>query len=342
LKLGQALQETGDVDAAEALFQALLAESPAAPQPHFGLGRVEASRGRLEAAAERYREATQLFEAYGAAHYALALVYRDLDRSDDARRQLELYRQHLMGAPLLEDPVMERVRGLVEGPRQLLAEGVRLGEAGDVEGAIREHEKALALDPGFAQAHINLVSLCGSVGRWSDAERHYRAAVELAPGRAEPHYDYGVALVQQGRAAEAVAAFQKALEINPYHPEAHNNLGSLVLPDGRLEEAAEHFRAALENNPGYRMARFNLARVLGAQGRLDEAIGELHKIVTPQDAETPRYLFSLGAAYLRAGQRAKGAEYARQALELARELGQTDLAALIERDLRRLGPAEQP
>jgi tetratricopeptide (TPR) repeat protein len=236
---------------------------------------------------------------------------------------------------------MERVRQLVEGPRQRLAEGVRLGEAGDVEGAIREHERALELDPQLHQAHVNLILLYGGIGRWSDAERHYRAAVELAPGRGEPHYDYGVALARQGRLPEAVIAFQKALDVNPYHPGAHNNLGSLLLPEGRLDEAAGHFRAALENDPGHRAARFNLARVLGAQGRLGEAIEELHKIVTPEDEETPRYLFALGAAYVRAGEREKGAAYAREALQMARELGQAELAAIIERDLRRLEPSAE-
>jgi tetratricopeptide (TPR) repeat protein len=341
LKLAQALLAAGDLAAAELLFRELLAERPRAPQPHFGLGRVEAARDRLEAAAERYLEATRLFEAYGAAHYALALAYRDLERPEDARRHLGLYQEHLLDTPPLEDAVMERVRQLVEGPRQRLAEGVRLGEAGDVEGAIREHERALALDPQLHQAHVNLISLYGGLGRWSDAERHYRAAVELAPGRGEPHYDYGVALARQGRLPEAVIAFQKALDVNPYHPGAHNNLGSLLLPEGRLDEAAGHFRAALENDPGHRAARFNLARVLGAQGRLGEAIEELHKIVTPEDEETPRYLFALGAAYVRAGEREKGAAYAREALQMARELGQAELAAIIERDLRRLEPSAE-
>jgi len=342
LKLAESLLETGDADAAEGLYRELLAEKPDAPQPHYGLGRVEASRDRLEVAAERYREATELFEAYGAAHYALALVYRDLDRADDARQQLALYQQHLLGTPPLEDPVMERVWQLAEGPHELLAEGVRLGEAGDTAGAIRLHEQALEQDPTLHQAHVNLISLYGALGRWSDVERHYRAAVEQANGRDEPHYDYGVALVQQGRIDEAKLAFEKALVANPYHSAAHNNLGTLLLPEGRLDEAAAHFRAALENDPGYRVARFNLARVLGAQGRLGEAIEELQKILTPEDAETPRYLFALSAAYVRSGEREKGVGYAREALQKARELGQSELARIIERDLGRLGfPSEQ-
>jgi tetratricopeptide (TPR) repeat protein len=278
LALARTLLELGETAEAEARFRQLAEAKPAAPQPRLGLGRAAADAGRLEAAAASYLEATRLFEAYGAAHYALALAYRDLERPDDARRHLALYQQHLMSAPPLEDPVMEGVRDIAAGgPRRMVAEGVRLAEAGDLEQAVREHERALELDPDLHQAHVNLISHCARLGRWSEAEKHYRAAVALAPGRGAPHYDWGVALLAQRRTEEAVAAFREALEDNPHHAEAHNNLGTLVLPDGHLEEAAQHFRAALESAPGYRLARFNLARVLGAQGRFDEAVSELRR-----------------------------------------------------------------
>jgi tetratricopeptide (TPR) repeat protein len=291
---------------------------------------------------EHYLEATRLFEAFGAAQYALALAYRDLGREEDSRKHFALYETHWLGAPPLDDPVMERVWQLKEGALQLLAEGIRLGKAGDIPAAIREHEQALEKDPRLAQAHANLISLYGRLGQWDKVEEHYRAAVAQSPGLADVHYDYGVALSQQDRRAEAADAFRKALEINPYHARAQGNLGSLLLSMGQMQEAASHLRASLENDPGNRLARFNLSRVLVAQGRLAEAIEELHKIVTPEDEETPRYLYALGAAYVRAGNREKGLTYAREAKRKAEALGQSELAASIEKDVRRLSPDPRP
>ncbi len=338
LKLAEALLATGDAASSATLFQAILADEPRSPQARYGLGRVEAARGRTAAAAEHYLEATRLFEDFGAAQYALALAYRDLGREEEARSRLALYQKHLLGAPPLEDPVLEGVHRLKEGAREHLAEGVRLGKAGDVAGSIREHEKALADDPKLAQAHATLISLYGRLERWEEVEQHYRAALALSPGLAEVHYDYGVALAQRGRSAEAAEAFRKTLEINPYHARAHNNLGALLLEERRFEDAAAEFRAATANDPGFRLARFNLGRVLVAQGRLREAIGTFLEIVTPEDEETPRYLYALGAACVRAGDREKGVAYAQEARRKAEARGQAELVRSIDRDLRALAP----
>ena len=61
--------------------------------------------------------------------------------------------------------------------------------------------------------------------------------------------------------------------------------------------------------------------------------------LTPEDAETPRYLYALGAAYARTGDRANAMRTLRAARDLAATWKQTDLLARIERDLKTL---EQP
>ena len=283
-----------------------------------------------------------MYEAFGAAEYALALAYRDLGREEDARQHFALYQKHWLEAPPVEDPVLEQVRQLKGGALQHLAEGVRLGKTGDAQGSIREHEAALREDPKLVQARANLISLYARLQQWEKAEEHYRAAIALRPGLADVYYDYGVALSQQDRRREAALEFRKALEVNPYHSRAHGNLGALLLADGAADAAAGELEAALENDPGNRMAPFNLARVLGAQGRLDEAIVELQKILTPEDDETPRYLFALSAAYVRAGDREKGILYGQEAKRKAEAFGQSALAASIESDLRLLSPAPRP
>jgi tetratricopeptide (TPR) repeat protein len=336
LKLADVLLARGDLDASAALFEELLKEHPESPQAHHGAGRVEAARGRPAAAAERFRRATELFAGFGAGYYALGLAYRDLGRADDARSALQLYEAHRMEAPPLDDPVLGRVLRLKTGPLARLAEGVRLAKAGEVEGSISEHEAALAADPSLAQAHANLISLFGRLRRWDKAEEHYRAAIALSPGLAEAHYDYGVALVQQRRPREAAEAFARALAINPNYAAAHNNLGNMLEAEGHAGEAESHYRAAIANDPTYRLARFNLGRVLVAQQRPAEAIAELEKTIVPEDDETPRYLYALAAAWVRAGDRDKGLRFGKEAQQKAAALGQTELAATIARDLRSL------
>jgi tetratricopeptide (TPR) repeat protein len=342
VRLAEALLAAGELDGAAAQLRSLRDDRPSLPQVHYGLGRVEAARGGAAAAAGHYEEACRLFEPYGAAHYALALAYRDLGRDEDSRRHLQLYERHRLAAPPLEDPALERVLRLKTGAGAFLSEGVRLAGAGDLEGAVREHLKALERDGQLAQAHANLISLFGRLRRWNEAEEHYRAAIALAPGRAEAHYDYGVLLAEQGRRAEAAEAFRKALALSPRYAPAHNNLGLLLEAEGRIEDAAEHYRQAAAHQAGYRTARFNLGRALVALGRPREAAAEFRQILTPEDAETPRYLFALAAALVRAGELEEGLAYARQARDKAEALGQTALVASIERDIRALEGSRPP
>ena len=76
--------------------------------------------------------------------------------------------------------------------------------------------------------------------------------------------------------------------------------------------------------------------MLLALGRNEEAIAELAKLSQPQDSETPRYIFLLSAAHVRAGHKDDGIKWATEARRLALEYGQQDLAAIIERDLAKL------
>jgi tetratricopeptide (TPR) repeat protein len=52
---------------------------------------------------------------------------------------------------------------------------VVLSELQGPEAALACYERAIVLDPKFADAHYNLASLCESLGRPHDALRHYNA-----------------------------------------------------------------------------------------------------------------------------------------------------------------------
>ena len=106
-----------------------------------------------------------------------------------------------------------------------LARGLALEREGDLAGAVREHEAAIAADPELAQAHVNLISLYGRQQQWARADAAYREALRLGYRGADAHYNHGVALVLQGRDADAAVAFEQAVAANPQHAAAWNNLG---------------------------------------------------------------------------------------------------------------------
>ena len=336
VRLADALFEAGRFAESRKAFIFLAGDPATEPMGAFGLGRVAAVERRHEEAIMHFERALELFPQWGAAHYALAMSYRALGRRDDAVRALERHARYGTQWPALDDPLTGSVHALRDDARGLLQRGVALVARGDLDGAIAAHEAALAEDPAFTQARANLLSLYGQKKDWSKAEAHYRELVRRGEDLGDAHYDYGVVLGMQGKWAEAAAAYRKALELNPLHANAGNNLGEALERQGQLVDASEAYRRAATAQPSFRLARFNYARTLIAVGRTAEAIAELEKIVEPRDAQTPRYLFALAAAHVRAGQREVGMKLATEARELAVAHGQTELVASIDRDLARL------
>ena len=76
--------------------------------------------------------------------------------------------------------------------------------------------------------------------------------------------------------------------------------------------------------------------MLLALGRNEEAVAELSKLVEPRDAETPRYLFALSAAYVRTGIKDEGDQVGDRGQGAGASLRTVELAAIIERDLAKL------
>lgn len=343
LKLGEALIASGAALEARKLYEEAVRRYPESAQAWFGLGRAQAATEDQAAAVESLRRACDLFPQFGAAHYALALAYRRLKRPEEAKKELELYEKNKRDVPGAGDRLQFDLNDLYTNPSQLIEMGIDYAGQGDLERAAAEHERALEFDPRLLRAHINLISIYGRLGQSAKAEEHYRAAVAIDPSTVEGHYNFGVMLLQQGKSREAEEPFRKALQADPRHADAHNNLGDVLQRQGRLPEAVEEFQKALEARPDFPQAHFNLGRIRVNQNEYARGIQELLKALSPEDPDTaPAYLYAVGAAYARAGDRQNAAHYLRSAQEKARARQQTTLQERIARDLERLGATARP
>jgi tetratricopeptide (TPR) repeat protein len=342
LRLANCLLASADWDASGKLYSEIVEQYPDNADAYYGLGRVRSARRDLGGAREAYRKATELFPDFGAAHYALALTNRTLGKADQAEEQFRLYEKNKTGVPPTGDPLLGEVRALNHSATYQVQYGAELERQGKLEESAAAHEKALEIDPNLVQAHINLIELYGRLGQFEKAEEHYRASIRIDPGSAESYYNYGVLLLSAEKYSQAEEAFRKTIEINPFHAGAHNNLGYLLERLSNFPEAEAEYRKAIENKPGDRQAHFNLGRILVNQKKFQEGIQELKKTIEPEDENTPRYVYALGAAFARSGDRQNALRYIRQARDGAAARGQSTLLASIERDLRTLEAAGNP
>ena len=337
LKLAEVLLTLGRLDESERISQAIAKDAPQFAPAYYWLGRVAFAKGRLPESIANYRKACQIWPSFGTAHYALALVCQRSGETAEGREHMAAYQRYKAdGDPQPEDTLLEAVRSLDNTALAHLMKGVELENAGRIDDAIAEHEEAVKQDPKLAQAHANLIALYARAGRADQTESAYRATVALNPNLPQSHYDYGVFLVSQQRFREAESAFRKALETSPNYAEAHSNLGAMLEREGKSVEALQHYRAAIEDKPNFRAAHFQLGRLLLMKKKTSEAIAQLSQTLTPEDGDTPRFMYALGVAYAEAGDYASAARYLRDAGQRAAALRQDQLATQIGTALRKV------
>ena len=113
-------------------------------------------------------------------------------------------------------------------------------EAVSVDKALAAYRRAIALDPGHAEAHLNLGRLLHERGDLEGAESHYRQACAAQPDNALAAFNLGVALEDKGAARDAMATYHRALKLDPGMAAAHFNLGRLCEATGDKAGALQH------------------------------------------------------------------------------------------------------
>jgi tetratricopeptide (TPR) repeat protein len=214
-----------------------------------------------------------------------------------------------------------------------------LDKEGQVDEAIPHFEKALQIQPDYAEAYINLGNCLYRQGRMDEAIAHYQKAVEIKPDDVEAHSNLGGALLQKGKAGEAVAHLQKALQINPNFAGTRCNLGLSFFLLGRMGEAISQYQKALEIQPDYAEAQKSLAWILAtcpqAALRNSEKAVELARQANVQTGgENPIMLHTLAAALAEAGQFSEAVETAQHALRLTEAQSNAKLAGQLQVELK--------
>jgi len=93
--------------------------------------------------------------------------------------------------------------------------GVAYWTQGKLEQAIAQYQKAIQIDPNFAQAHYNLGNVYKNQGQLEQAIVEYQKVIQIDPNLAYAHYDLGVVYVKQGQLDQAIAEYQKTIQIDP-------------------------------------------------------------------------------------------------------------------------------
>ncbi|NJD25507.1 MAG: tetratricopeptide repeat protein [Betaproteobacteria bacterium] len=134
-------------------------------------------------------------------------------------------------------------------PEANTALGTLLALRGDLGGAEAAYRRAIALDPTYIEAAINLADLFRAQARDADAERTLRAALERSPSAAPMHHVLGLSLVRQQRRQEALAELGRAARLAPADARFTYVYGVALYDTGKRAEALRVLNAALARSP---------------------------------------------------------------------------------------------
>ncbi len=188
------------------------------------------------------------------------------------------------------------------------AYGELLDEAGRLDGARRQFQRAIELQPNYGEAHLNLgivllqlnapdkaapdldqaIKLLGntpeagyalylrakiytSAEHYDDALRSLNQAVRLRPDLAEAWSDLGETRKAKLDDRGALAAFNKAVDLNPADAVAQYRLGAEYLRLDDAPHAEEHLQLAYKQSPKDQSVLNALQSALQKEGKTAEA-----------------------------------------------------------------------
>lgn len=134
-------------------------------------------------------------------------------------------------------------------------------------------EKALELAPGLAECHTAMATFkLYFEFDFEAAEREYRAAIAISPGFPQAHYLYCSTLAATGRSDEAIEEGQTAVSLDPLSPLASMTLARALCYAGRCGEAVDRIEKSVEIAPDLWFLHWMLGVAYGKMGELTRSI----------------------------------------------------------------------
>jgi len=135
----------------------------------------------------------------------------------------------------------------------------------------------MELDDTLAEAHSALAAAYDYDWEWAAGAAEYERALALEPNSARAHVLYGLHWGALGNFDKAGALFQKAVELEPLNLNALHNVAQADFWKGDYEKSIEEAEKVLEIDPNYAVAHDRLAASYLMLGQYERWLEEWEK-----------------------------------------------------------------
>ena len=232
LRLGVALQESGESLKAESYLRKALELEPNNPLVHLRLGIGAQRTNQHEQALQHFAEVLRLAPTNEPAHINRGASLCELSRFEEG---LAAFQRAIELSPTNADAWLRRASGFF----------VR----GFIGEAVRHALRAVQLAPGMTDGHVLLGKLHASQGRMEAADECFRNALRMHPANAHTRISQAVMLERRGDIDAAKSAVAAALMEIPNHPQLLLLLGRMAKSQDDRRDAIDRIEKRLVDDP---------------------------------------------------------------------------------------------
>ncbi len=195
-------------------------------------------------------------------------------------------------ASQLDSPKPLSRQDRVKTSNEAYTQGQMLASQGDREAALREFERAIAVNPSMTVAYIGAGEIHRAQGNLPEAEQLYGRAAQLEPRNFDAQFGHGLVLQLMNRIADAIRAYLRALEIRPGDFQSNLNLATAYLQVGDAKLGMVYGQRAVAVKPDSGEARVNLGAIYAALDKHEQAVIEYEQAAELMEL-SPRLLLNL-------------------------------------------------
>jgi lipopolysaccharide biosynthesis regulator YciM len=151
------------------------------------------------------------------------------------------------------------------------------------------YRQAVALDPEFIDARLQLGAAQSDLGQFSDAAEQYQKVIDIAPEHQLALPNLSIVLAKMKRLHEAGEVARRALKVVPGSGPVHYILAaSLIEEHGNLDEAIEHMERAAPEVPKAHLVASDLLLQRGRRAAAVRHLEEYLLVMPTTDALRPK------------------------------------------------------
>jgi len=299
--------QTGQYAGAEARYTRMLKQNPNSLSARASLSLAQAELFNLDNAEKNANQVLAKDPRNAMAHLAKGVVARNRTASLDMT-----YRSQRDS--LLNRSVSELQQAIQSNPNSVEAHN-QLGETyrflGRKDDATAAYEKALSIDPQFAEARVNQGVMRMQNNDTAGAKESFKEAIRLNSKNYMAHYRLGEAELASGDTHAALNSLNTALSLNRQNAAVISKMADAYLAQGNTAAAVAFNQRAIHANPNFMPAYMSISDIYDSRGDGELAMSELRSALNVN----PRF----SAGRNRLGRLAMTVDKPDQALQYYRE-----------------------